>query len=382
MRVLLANEWWPPNVSGGTELFLYRLRKWFESRDNHVKVLTARYGAGDGDTLRVSSSPIKIRHFYQLPLLTMHWNYHNDGLVKRIEAFGSDVDLFHLNNIWHLGMSPIRAANGLGKPVLLDVHDWWPLCFRKDMMYAGKELCSGPEQAKCSRCLFRTSALGGPVGREIRERSSLLEGHAAVAHSDYVAKRFPGAKVIPYPYSGPVARRARKLENKPLRILFLGRLQGNKGADMLDAISNQLEDRGIRHVIDVGGNGPVRPSKKNIKLHGFVQGEKKRGLLNSADVLLVPSRWPEPFGMVVLEAMANGIPVVASKVGGLGELVEGQKCGLTAAPEPGALAGALIRMVDSPALYTRCSAAGLRNIRRFHESKVLPQYEKEYMKIV
>ena len=381
MKVLLANEWWPPDVSGGTELFLARLRGWLERERHEVRVVAAKYKADDGNALRVASSPIKFAHFYQWPLLTMHWNYHNDGLVKIIKDFGYGVDLFHLNNIWHLGMSPIRAARELGKPALLDIHDWWPLCFRKDMMYAGRELCSGPEPAKCSRCLFRTSAFSGLVGKEIRERSSLLEGHTMITHSGYVAKRFPGAKVVPYSYSGSVARKARKLEDGQLHILFLGRLQKNKGADMLDAVSAGLERRNVEHLIDVGGNGPVRPSGKNMRLHGFVQGEKKVKLLELADMLLVPSRWPEPFGMVVLEAMANGIPVVASKVGGLGELVEGQGCGLTASPESGELADAVMRMVDSPALYARCSAAGLKNIRLFGENKVMSRYEKEYVKM-
>ena len=79
-----------------------------------------------------------------------------------------------------------------------------------------------------------------------------------------------------------------------------------------------------------------------------------REVLVRSAALVVPSAWEEPLGLVALEAMACGVPVVATAVGGIPEVVEHGRNGLLVAPEdPDALAGAIRRVLDDDALRGR-----------------------------
>ncbi len=81
--------------------------------------------------------------------------------------------------------------------------------------------------------------------------------------------------------------------------------------------------------------------------------------LRQADLCVVPSVWPEPFGIPAAEAMATGLPVVASRVGGLTEIVEDGVTGLLAEPDnPAVLAEAMLRLMDDRTLATAMGRAG------------------------
>ena len=106
-------------------------------------------------------------------------------------------------------------------------------------------------------------------------------------------------------------------------------------------------------------------------------------LLSVSDLFLLPS-WQESFGLAALEAMACGVPVVASRVGGLPEVVEEGVSGFLRAPEDtNGMAEACIQVLTDPALHARFSKAGLDRVRRHFCSKlVVPQYEAYYQEVI
>jgi glycosyltransferase involved in cell wall biosynthesis len=99
-----------------------------------------------------------------------------------------------------------------------------------------------------------------------------------------------------------------------------------------------------------------------------------------ADVLAVPSRW-EGFGLVVVEAMASGVPVVASRVDGLDEVV-GDAGILVPPDEPGALASALGRVLEDRELRAELAAAGIRRSRLFGVDTMVAAYEQLYSDVL
>jgi glycosyltransferase involved in cell wall biosynthesis len=129
-----------------------------------------------------------------------------------------------------------------------------------------------------------------------------------------------------------------------IKVLFVGRLDRQKGVDVLMAAASTLSDR--IHVRVAGGrvvgNGTRLDVPSNVTLLGWLNPCEVEAQMHAADVLCMPSRW-EGFGLVAVEAMRAAKPVVASRVGGLASLIEDGKSGILVPKENVAeLASALV----------------------------------------
>ena len=143
-------------------------------------------------------------------------------------------------------------------------------------------------------------------------------------------------------------------EADPPEVLYAGRLSEEKGVlELVEAT------RGMRLV--VAGDGPLRARVPAAR--GFVPNDELQGLYARAAVVTCPSR-REGFGVACLEAMAHGRPVVATRVGGLRDLVVDGETGLVVPPrDPEALRAALRRLIADPDLRRRLGAAGRQRAR-------------------
>lgn len=174
----------------------------------------------------------------------------------------------------------------------------------------------------------------------------------------------------------------------PPTVLFLGRLVANKGCDVLLRAAARLPPTTR---IRVAGDGPERARldalarelglADQVEFLGWTSAEQVRSLLDDARVLAVPSLWPEPFGLVALEAYAAGRPVVASSVGGLADLVVDGVTGRLVPPDsPQDLAEALGTYLADPAGALRAGLAGREHaIREFSMGAHLDALDRVYV---
>jgi glycogen(starch) synthase len=142
--------------------------------------------------------------------------------------------------------------------------------------------------------------------------------------------------VIPNPYDSRLFRRLEEVP-KTQDMVFLGRLVSDKGVDVLIQALALLRDRGHRPRLTIIGSGPERGPLEQLAVQcqvmdqitftGAQSGENLVRLLNEHRILVVPSRWNEPFGVVALEGIACGCWVVGSSGGGLPEAIG--PCGTT-----------------------------------------------------
>lgn len=157
----------------------------------------------------------------------------------------------------------------------------------------------------------------------------------------------------------------------PLRVLFVGRMVRDKGADVLVRAAALLDRDDLEFVL-VGSEGFDRnaaASPYELELRRLAAGGSARivfepfvdrasvpGLLRTAGIFVVPSRWADPCPLTVGEGLATGVPVVASRIGGIPEIV-GDAGRLVAPDDPAELAAALASLADDAGLRRRVGVA-------------------------
>jgi glycosyltransferase involved in cell wall biosynthesis len=171
------------------------------------------------------------------------------------------------------------------------------------------------------------------------------------------------------------------------KLLFLGRLTDLKGVDFLiRAIPAAQKKLGIQLTLTVGGDGAQLGKLKAlacglgvaVTFAGWVSGAERLDLLRRADLLVVPSLWPEPFGMVGVEAGCVGLPSAGFAVGGIPDwLIPGQTGELAPSDPPTVegLAGAMVRALADPAHYNRLSRGAFELSQRFTLERHLGELE-------
>ncbi|HTG36768.1 MAG TPA: glycosyltransferase family 4 protein [Thermoanaerobaculia bacterium] len=198
---------------------------------------------------------------------------------------------------------------------------------------------------------------------------------AAEIRRDY---RVEDVGVIPNVTGGLEIAPAGEMEGPPSYLLFVGRLRIRKGVEVLLEALRELRGRVPGAVLKIAGDGEHRAALERkaaglglaVTFLGTCDGSRVRALLAGAAALVVPSIY-EGMPLVVLEAMERGVPVVASAVSGIPEVVVDGETGWLVPPEdPEALAGALEEVLANPLEARRRGEAGRRRIEERYRPAV------------
>jgi glycosyltransferase involved in cell wall biosynthesis len=309
------------------------------------------------------------------------------GMAEVADDFAPDV--VHLHNVYHqLSPSVLQPLARLGLPTVMTLHDYKLACPTYQFLDNGspceacidggfreavKRRCKGGSLSASALCateswLHRRTGAYGPVARFVSPSRFLAAKMARagvypdrlrwvphfVDHEAIAPKTDPGGDVV-----------------------FAGRLSAEKGVDTLIAAMGRL---GPGTVVRVAGEGPERERLEalaadvapgQVIFHGRLGKADLLSLLRSACVVAVPSCWYENQPMIVLEALASGVPVVASDIGGLPELVEPGVTGALFPPgDAEALASALAPLLAQPERALAMGRAGRAEMARTHAPAV------------
>jgi len=226
-----------------------------------------------------------------------------------------------------------------------------------------------------------------PLYRSIRGPARLIAGRARrlIAVSDVAAAfhaRALGldpAEFLRIPNGVDVARFRREEPTDRVtsgeRIVVLGRFEHRKGVDVAVRAFLSLAPGRPEATLLLLGDGPMRARiaalvaeaptgvAARVTLQGRVGPDELPAALRSASVLVVPSRGGESFGIVLLEGMAAGVPLVASDIPGYRAVARPEQEAVLVAPDdPAALAAAIGRVLDDPVLRSSLIAAGQRRV--------------------
>lgn len=309
------------------------------------------------------------------------------GLAGKLAAFGSMIyspsakremaallrehrpDLVHVHNIYpQLSPSVLDACREENVPVVMHVHDYKLTCPTAQHLRDGNvcEKCIGGHEQWCAIHNCRGSR-SMSVAYAIRNAAARVSGKihhgvdAYVCPSQFVASQtirggFPADRVHVVPNFADLPTDIPPRAGPGKYIAYVGRISPEKGLDVL------LEAARITGLpVKIAGNPSPMPelvagAPKNVEFVGVVKRDAMPAFLADARMLVVPSIWYEAFGLVAAEAMAYRVPVIASRLGGLPEVVEDGVSGLCVPPKDAcALAGAMAELWKAPG---RCAAMG------------------------
>ena len=225
-----------------------------------------------------------------------------------------------------------------------------------------------------------------------------LHGRIAVSEAarTFVAPHFPQRQYRVIPNGIDFRRFAEATPLPELRdgkknVLFVGRKDERKGLRyLLEAFARLLESRRDLRLIVVGPGQPDpvcasliesanRHGSDVARLVGTVSDEDLPRYYASADVFCSPATGGESFGIVLLEAMAAGVPVVASNIAGYRDVVSHEGNGLLAPPrDPAAVAAAIARVIEEPGLAQRLSSVGKQVAQHHRWQRIATEVEDYY----
>jgi glycosyltransferase involved in cell wall biosynthesis len=393
MKILYLNNLYDPYIKGGAEISLQLLVKGMQKRGLEV-VVVSYYPEKEMSKEEVNHVPV-----YRVPLHNIYWPYadqkpstpmrlawhfqdrDNKMMASTLTAIlkQEKPDVVSCHNLAGWSAAVWKSIAACGIPVVQVLHDLYLLCANSNM-YKNDHPC----KSQCISC--KVLRLGHPaksakVDAVVGISKSILDtflaaGYFSNAHSSIIHN----TRNIPN-LSSPKHR----LHGEKLKIGYLGTLSKIKGVEWLLNEFGRLE---IDAELYLAGKGQEDYEKQlrlmsqdpRIKWMGHMDSAQ---FLESIDVLVVPSLWAEPLGMVAIEALAHHVPVIANKSGGLQETILERVNGLFChADQPESLGNAILEIFQNPALYNKLSAAARDSVAEILDAeRLLTAYEAVMEKV-
>ncbi|MCD6369894.1 MAG: glycosyltransferase family 4 protein [Thermoplasmata archaeon] len=330
MRIALVTEWYASH-EGGVASHVRELAKWLKHRGFEVVIVTneVRDSVDQGVDIFETPGP-------RDPLFNLNISPSINSKLQ--EILEKDVDVVHSHHAFsRLPLSAIYLAHKLQIPSVLTTHT---VSFLPDLEY-----------------FWQAISYGYP-----RYRLRLKKVDKIIAVS-CAAKRFiqyftdrKDIAVIP---NGVDVRRFHPAKNKEYNkeLLFVGRIVPKKGLHVLLYAMKKVVEKDNEIKLRVAGTGRLLPLmksfskalgiEKNVEFLGYVPDNELPEVYRTSELLILPSITGESFGITLIEAMASGLPVIGTNVGGVPEII--RDCGKIVEPNrPEQLSNAILEMLHNP----------------------------------
>ncbi|MDB4882086.1 MAG: hypothetical protein JWL95_852 [Gemmatimonadetes bacterium] len=389
-RICMVTTFYPPRSFGGDGIAVQALARALVRRGHHVTVIC------DDDAYRTlsgveSDAPAEVEDGVVVHRLRSRLGSVAVGLtqqtghpivhgrtIARILSRGA-FDVIHYHNVSLVGGPGVLSYGRAVK--LYTAHEHWLVCPTHVLWRYGKEPCPARECVRCQLSYHRPPQAWRHTG--------LLERHLPLIDAFIAVSHFSRAKHQEFGFSrpmeilpgfvrdpGPPSRTSSSGGERPY-FLFVGRIEKLKGLDDVVERFASFEDADLR----IAGEGGERArleqlaaGNSRVQFLGFQSGQSLARLYEGAVAVIASSRGFETFGMSVIEAYSNGVPVLARHFGSYLELVDGSGAGATFT-DADELELRMRGMLDDTASRERMSARAYELFRTtYSEEAVLPQY--------
>ncbi len=419
MRILFVTDFYDP-YTGGVEIHVKTVAETLAARGHEVAVATlptsehqpSRTGDGPVQVFEVDHAVARLgRGFAKADrpwAPPMPDPVAMTGLRRVVGRFRPDV--IHGHDWLARSVLP-RVVSG-SVPVVTTLHYYTRTCAKKTL-WRDDAVCGGPALARCLRCAAdhygpargAVVTLGLRAGTAIEDRRATryLSVSTATAVGNGLGVDDGRSVVVANPVTSAFVDRndgdpghvdgghllPEAVPTGPF-VAFVGDLRPEKGIHvLLDAVGRLRRDHGCDVPLVLVGEqttGGLEPPSHTIQL-GPVDHEVVQAVWRRATVGVVPSLWPEPFGLVATEAMAAGCPLVASEVGGLAEILgagpDGTERGVLVPPgDAASLAAAIDALLADPDRRRHLAAAAQASLDRYDLDEIVDAIEVEYRRAI
>lgn len=385
MKILVITNYYPPHFFGGYELACEVTVEFLSARGHTVHVLAGDYrGESTGREHRVPP-PYRILEYidyvhpscYDKHLVEKHNYKVTMGLIRSLRP-----DLVYLWNMKGISIAPVIAVQQAGVKKLFEIGDFWP------GIYLQPGFCAGLKRRLKSALPF---TIGGR-----------MDISPVIAVSQWVGdemKQKYGSRevfVVPNGVEIPEEAATRTSESGTVRYLFCGRIDPTKGLHLAIKAFGGLVQQGritdfVFNIYGTGGQEYCDYCEKLVDDGGLGdqitfcgQVTNMNDIYRQHDVLLMPTLMREPFGLVVIEAMANHVVVIASNHYGPAEIIDDGRDGLLFEPDDvEELAEKILAVHDNPGRREELAkAARSKVVDKYDVHKVKAQVESILLKQV
>ena len=405
MRILIVSNLYPPFAVGGAEIVAHRHARALLARGHEVCVFAGRPPRADQDGGEIEFEMVDGVEVHSIALRSLEperaFRWEAAGRAFRAVALHVAPDVVHFHNLAGLGANLILEAKRLGLRTVCTMHDHWGYCARNTLLRPEGFVCRDTED-----CHFCTPNVADEAGKAlpfrlardyVRVCLSLVDqlvfpsGYLADA---YRSEGFDGARMRVQSNGVDLARfdAPRESEGPQLRVAVVGYLGAHKGFDLLfEAVDLLLAESRLagKWKIAIVGDGHMREKiadlagqpayRDHVDFLGKLDQDDIPTLMARADVVALPSLWPENEPVVMLEAIAAGAAQIASGIGGHVDLVDDGRSGLLfASGDAEDLAASIARYVDNPEEARTHGAYNRARRGAFAQDAAVAAYENIY----
>lgn len=371
IRVLMVVRLFIPWV-GGMEQQAHKLALALKARDIDVKIVTGWWFRQTRRKESIDGIPV-FRNFtswecFGIKGLRKIGGYlYIVSLMVHLWRRRCEYDLIHVHGLSYHTFTAVLMGRWLGRPVVVKLANSGPASDIAKMR-SGQHLALSRYLLPTALRADRFVALNGLIVRE------LVEAGVPAAQIEEIPNGVPTAGIAP---------KSNYSLHRPARLLFVGRLHPQKGLDVLLKALRRLQDEGTEVGLTLVGDGPQKSQLEDlaralgIRPHVKFAGESGHvpDYLRDADVFVLPSR-AEGVSNSLLEAMAQGLPVVVSGIPGNAEVVDDEKTGIVFHPDDvSSLAARLQSLLQDQTLRQKIGDAARRGIdARYTIGRIAERY--------
>lgn len=394
MRILHLIHQYLPEKVGGTELYTQTLARHQVAQGHSVALFTPTTSPTSDNRLPITDNDLRI---YRIPVgersatAVLRSNFHHPALTRAFAQvlIQEKPDVVHGQHLMGLPFGLARQIHRADIPMVITLHDYWYVCANAQLLTNYDEtVCQGPNYwLNCARCALARVGHGQayplmPViaplfaWRHGRAQSILQHANALIAPTQFTAGIYRqlatlagNIHVIPHGLDLP-ATMPPKTAHDGLHIAYIGGIAPQKGLHILIEAFNQLTAPhspltahrplltenphltlygDLTAFPDYAAHLQQQANHPGITFAGRLPHTQLWAALADIDLIVVPTLWYETASLIVQEAFAAGVPVVASDIGVLPERIHAGVDGLLFPPgDANALTGILRRLQEQP----------------------------------